>query len=285
MPRIKLPDLLLKVSKCTNFDRNFIHASSGHVAKSEEKTILMETLMAMGTNIGLSKIADSTPDISYRKMANTAQWRLYDDAIKKAQSTLVNYHNKLFLSAFWGDGSTSYSDGIRIQVGVSSLHADTNPHYGTGKGTTMYRFISDQFSTFYTKFINTNAIDAVHVINGLLYHETDLNIEECYTDTASYTNQVFGLSHLLGFRFAPSIMDISEIKLYCDGNASEYPKIESILNGRINTKTIKENFDDVLRMIHPIVTDSLIMGKIGSYVRQNSLATALREMGRIEKTI
>jgi len=45
-------------------------------------------------------MADSTPGISYRQMANTAQWRLYDDAMKKAQSTLVNYHHKLFLSAF-----------------------------------------------------------------------------------------------------------------------------------------------------------------------------------------
>ena len=33
------------------------------------------------------------------------------------------------------------------------------------------------------------------------------------------------------------------------------------------------------------VTGSLIMGKIGSYSRQNALATSLREMGRIEKTI
>ncbi|MCE5222279.1 MAG: Tn3 family transposase [Clostridium sp.] len=289
MPRIKLPDLLLEVSKWTDFDRNFIHASSGHIAKGEEKTILMAALMAMGTNIGLSKMADSTPGISYRQMANAAQWRLYDDAMKKAQSTLVNYHNKLFLSAFWGDGSTSSSDGMRVQVGVSSLHADANPHYGTGKGTTMYRFVSDQFSTFYTKVINTNARDAVHVIDGLLYHETDLNIEEHYTDTAGYTDQVFGLSHLLGFRFAPRIRDISEIKLYCAGKASEYPKIESILNGQIKIKTIEENFDDVLRMSHSIregnVTGSLIMGKIGSYSRQNALATALREMGRIEKTI
>lgn len=289
MPRIKLPDLLLEVSKWTDFDRNFIHASSGHIAKDEEKTILMAALMAMGTNIGLSKMADSTPGISYRQMANAAQWRLYDDAMKKAQSTLVNYHNKLFLSAFWGDGSTSSSDGMRVQVGVSSLHADANPHYGTGKGATMYRFVSDQFSTFYTKVINTNARDAVHVIDGLLYHETDLNIEEHYTDTAGYTDQVFGLSHLLGFRFAPRIRDISEIKLYCSGKASEYPKIESILNGQIKTKTIEENFDDVLRMAHSIregnVTGSLIMGKIGSYARQNALATALREMGRIEKTI
>lgn len=289
IPRIKLPDLLLEVSKWTEFDKNFIHASNGQIAKEKEKNILMAALMAMGTNIGLSKMADSTPGISYKQMANVAQWRLYDDVMKKAQSTLVNYHNKLFLAAFWGDGSTSSSDGMRVQVGVSSLYADANPHYGTGKGTTMYRFVSDQFSTFYTKVINTNARDAVHVIDGLLYHETDLNIEEHYTDTAGYTDQVFGLSHLLGFRFAPRIRSISDIKLYSTKKANEYPKIESILNGQIKLKIIKENFDDVLRMAHSIregnVTSSLIMEKIGSYSRQNAIATALREMGRIEKTI
>lgn len=289
IPRIKLPDLLLEVSKWTEFDKNFIHASNGQIAKEKEKNILMAALMAMGTNIGLSKMADSTPGISYKQMANVAQWRLYDDVMKKAQSTLVNYHNKLFLAAFWGDGSTSSSDGMRVQVGVSSLYADANPHYGTGKGTTMYRFVSDQFSTFYTKVINTNARDAVHVIDGLLYHETDLNIEEHYTDTAGYTDQVFGLSHLLGFRFAPRIRNISDIKLYSTKKANEYPKIESILNGQIKLKIIKENFDDVLRMAHSIregnVTSSLIMEKIGSYSRQNAIATALREMGRIEKTI
>lgn len=51
----------------------------------------------------------------------------------------------------------------------------------------------------------------------------------------------------------------------------------------------KKNYDDVLRLAHSIqkgtVSASLIMGKLGSYARQNSLATTLREMGRIEKTI
>ena len=41
----------------------------------------------------------------------------------------------------------------------------------------LYRFVSDQFSSFYTKVINTNARDAVHVIDGLLHHETDLHME------------------------------------------------------------------------------------------------------------
>ncbi|SDH66765.1 Tn3 transposase DDE domain-containing protein [Desulfosporosinus hippei DSM 8344] len=61
------------------------------------------------------------------------------------------------------------------------------------------------------------------------------------------------------------------------------------MRGQINIKVIRENYDDVLRLAHSVregtVSASLIMGKIGSYSRQNSLATALREIGRIEKTI
>jgi len=178
---------------------------------------------------------------------------------------------------------------MRVQIGVAALHADANPHYGTGKGATIYRFISDQFSSFYSKVINTNSRDAVHVIDGLLHHETHLTIEEHYTDTAGYTDQVFGLTHLLGFRFAPRLRDLSDSKLYSIGKSNNYPKLEKLLRGQINTKIIRENYDDVLRLAHSVregtVSASLIMGKLGSYSRQNSLATALREMGRIEKTI
>ncbi|WP_264806715.1 Tn3 family transposase [Cytobacillus sp. NCCP-133] len=288
LPRIKLTDLLMEVAHWTGFDEMLIHASTNRPPKGEEKVVLMAALMAMGTNIGLTKMADATPGITYHQMANTTQWRLYDDAINKAQAILVNFQHKLTLSSYWGDGSTSSSDGMRVQVGVSSLHAESNPHYGTGKGATIYRFTSDQFSSFYTKVINTNARDAVHVIDGLLHHETELNIEEHYTDTAGYTDLVFGLSHLLGFRFAPRLRDLADAKLYTIQKPSEFPSLENLLRGRINTKIIQENFDDVLRLAHSIregkVSGSLIMGKLGSYARQNKLATALREMGRIEKT-
>lgn len=98
-----------------------------------------------------------------------------------------------------------------------------------------------------------------------------------------------GLTHLLGFRFAPRLRDLADSKLYAIGKPSDFPKLEKLLRGQINTKMIQENYDDVLRLAHSIregtVSASLIMGKIGSYARQNSLATALREMGRIEKTI
>lgn len=289
IPRIKLTDLLMEVAQFTGFHEQFIHASTNRAPNKEETITLMATLMAMGMNIGLTKMAEATPGISYRQMANVAQWRLYDDAMNKAQAVLVNFHHKREITSYWGDGTTSSSDGMRVPVGVPSPHADANPHYGSGKGATMYRFVSDQYSSYNSKIVNTNSRDALHVVDGMLHHETDLEIEEHYTDTAGYTDQVFGLMHLLGFRFAPRLRDITDSKLYTISKANDFPKLEKLVKGQINTKIIKENYDDVLRLAHSIaegtVSASLIVGKLGSYSRQNSLATALREMGRIEKTI
>ncbi|PFW76283.1 DDE transposase [Bacillus sp. AFS075960] len=289
LPRIKLTDLLLEVANWTGFEKQFIHASTNKPPIGKEIIISLASLMAMGTNIGLTKMAEATPGISYHQLANASQWRMYDDALNRAQAMLVNFQHRLPLASYGGDGTTSSSDGMRVQIGVSSLNASSNPHYGSGKGATIYRFVSDQFSSFYTKVINTNARDAVHVIDGLLHHESDLMIEEHYTDTAGYTDQVFGLTHLLGFRFAPRLRDLSSSKLYTIGSSKDFSNIEGLIRGQVNMKLIYENYDDVLRITHSIregkVSGALIMGKLGSYTRQNKVAKALREMGRIEKTI
>lgn len=155
----------------------------------------------------------------------------------------------------------------------------------------MYRFTSDRYATFWVNIISSNARDALHIIDGIHYHETDLCISEHYTDTAGYTDQVFGLSHLLGFKFAPRIRDIADLQLFSISKLDEYKcaNIKDLIQGKINIKVIRENYEDVLRLAHSIkegiVSGSLIMSKLGSYARQNALATALREMGRIEKTI
>ncbi len=291
LPRIKLPDLLLEVSNWTGFEQLFTHASTNHAVKGNEKAIVMAALMAMGTNIGLQKMAEATPGISYHQMANTAQWRMYDDVMKRAQACLVNYQHKQHLPLFWGDGTTSSSDGMRVQIGVSALNAEHNPHYGSKKGATMYRFTSDQYAAFWINVINSNARDALHIIDGLHYHETELCISEHYTDTSGYTDQIFGLCHLLGFKFAPRMRDISDLQLFSILKLDDHKhkNIKDIIQGKINVNSIRENYENVLRLAHSIkeglVSGSLIMSKLGSYARQNALATALREMGRIEKTI
>lgn len=67
--------------------------------------------------------------------------------------------------------------------------------------------------------ISTAIRDSTHVLDGLLYHESELRIEEHYTDTAGFTDHVFALTHLLGFRFAPRIRDLNDKRLFVPASA------------------------------------------------------------------
>lgn len=128
-----------------------------------------------------------------------------------------------------------------------------------------------------------------YVLDGLLYHESDLRIEEHYTDTAGFTDHVFALMHLLGFRFAPRIRDLADTKLYVPNSDADYAGLKPMLGGTLNIRQIRTHWDEILRLAASIkqgtVTASLMLRKLGSYPRQNGLAVALRELGRIERTL
>jgi TnpA family transposase len=65
--------------------------------------------------------------------------------------------------------------------------------------------------------------------------------------------------------------------------------LSGLIDGTINLKQISSQWEEVLRLTSSIrqgtVTASLILSKLGSYPRQNGLALALRELGRIERTL
>jgi TnpA family transposase len=101
-----------------------------------------------------------------------------------------------------------------------------------------------------TKVINAVVRDATPVLDGLLYHESDLGIEEHYTDTAGFTDHVFALCHLLGFRFAPRIRDLADKCLYVPGKSDRWSTLEPLIGGSINAKLIERQFGDVIRLAH-----------------------------------
>ncbi len=138
-------------------------------------------------------------------------------------------------------------------------------------------------------YVNVGVRDSTYVLDGLLYHESDLRIEEHYTDTAGFTDHVFALMHLLGFRFAPRIRDLGDTKLYIPKGDAAYEALKPMIGGTLNIKHVRAHWDEILRLATSIkqgtVTASLMLRKLGSYPRQNGLAVALRELGRIERTL
>jgi TnpA family transposase len=165
---------------------------------------------------------------------------------------------------------------------------DINARHGNEPGVAFYTHISDQFGPYYTKVIAATASEAPHVLDGLLYHQTGLRIEEHYTDTGGVTDHVFGLCPLFGFRFAPRIRDLKDRRLYLFTGQNPPPILAPLVGGYIDHDHIEAHWDEVLRLGSSIragtVTASAMLKKLSAYPRQNGLAVALRELGRIERT-
>lgn len=289
LPHVKVTDLLMEVDAWTGFSKHFTHLKSGDTAK--DKKLLLTTILADAINLGLNKMAESCPGTTYAKLAWVQAWHIRDDTYSSALAELVNAQSSQPFAENWGAGTTSSSDGQRFKAGGKAGNTGhVNPKYGMQPGRMFYTHISDQYSAYNTKVINVGIRDSTYVLDGLLYHESDLRIEEHYTDTAGFTDHVFALMHLLGFRFAPRIRDLGETKLFIPKSDGNYDALKPMISSeRLNIKHIQAHWDEIIQLATSIklgtVTASLMLRKLGSYPRQNGLAVALRELGRIERTL
>jgi TnpA family transposase len=288
LPHVKITELLLEVDEWTGFTRHFTHLKSGETSK--DKALLLTAILADAINLGLSKMAESCPGASYARLSWQQAWYIRDETYSKALAELVNAQSRHPFAAHWGDGTTSSSDGQRFKVGgKAESTGHINPKYGAEPGRTFYTHISDQYAPYSAKAVNVGVRDATYVLDGLLYHESDLRIEEHYTDTAGFTDHVFALMHLLGFRFATRLRDLGETKLYLPKRTERYTALKPMIGGATQIRSIRAHWDEILRLATSIkqgtVTASLMLRKLGGYPRQNGLAVALRELGRIERTL
>ena len=279
LPRVKITELLIEVDGWIGFTKHFRHIKNNETAN--DKHLLLTAILADAINLGLRKMTDSCPGTTYAKLSWLQAWHIRDETYSAALAELTNSQFYHPFASNWGEGTTSSSDGQRFKTaGHSGDRGNINPKYGSDPGVQFYTHISDQYAPFHTKVINVGVRDATYVLDGLLYHESDIRIEEHYTDTSGFTDHVFALMHLLGFRFAPRIRDLADKRLFVVDSKKEYASINTMIGDAINVKHIKSHWDEILRLAASIkqgtVTASLILRKLGSYPRQNGLSNGIK---------
>jgi TnpA family transposase len=287
MPHIKITELLAEVDQWTSMGDRFLHLRTQ--APPKNRQALLTAVLADGINLGLTRMSEACHETSWRQLCWTSDWHIREECYTQALASLIDAQHRQPLAAHWGSGTTSSSDAQFFRAGGrGEVGGLVNLHYGQDPGVKFYTHLSDQFGPFHTKVIAATANEAPHVLDGLLYHQSSLVINEHYTDTGGFSDHVFAMCRLLGFHFAPRIRDLKEKRLYVLPGMTVPPELASLVAGPINARVISDQWFEMLRLAMSIktgtVTASVILRKLAAYPRQNSLALALRELGKLERT-
>lgn len=287
VPNARITDVLAEVHSWTGFAGAFIHLHSGLPA--DDARVVLTAALADATNLGLTRMADACTVASYRQLAWTAGWHLREETYRQALAILVNAQQRQPLTALFGAADVSSSDGQHfLTTGPGEAVGAVNARYGREASALFYTHISARHAPFHTVAIPPSG-EAAHVIDGLLYHEADLSPGVHHTDGGGVSDHVFALAHVLGFRFAPRIPNLTERRLYAFGPAGTWPALAPFIAGRVDEKLIAAHWDELLRLATSVRTGtasaSLLLKRLGAYPRQNGLALALREVGRVERTL
>nr|WP_313709581.1 Tn3 family transposase [Brucella intermedia] len=288
VPRIRITSLLAEVQSWTKFLDSFTHYRTGETANDE--AALMAAILADATNAGAERMAESSRGVTIHQMMLMVDRHMRSETYATATAVLVDAQQAHPFAAIWGDGHISSSDGQFFPAGGrGEASLDYNAKYGKRPGASIYGFLSNRFASFFSRMIQASEGEAPYVLDGLLHNESSVEIYEHATDTAGATETTFSMFHAFGYRLIPRIRNLGNRRLFVIDRDPAYEPLDALIAGTVNMDVVEHHWDEVLRLKASIaaglVPPSVILKKLAASPRQNRLNQALREMGRIERSI
>lgn len=288
LPATRITDVLSQVDRWTGFTRHFGHVSTG-LPPTDDRAFLA-TLIAEATNLGLSRMAEVCGAGSRRALLRMQAWHMREETFRAALACLTDAIHAEPIAAWFGQGQRASADGQAFYLGgPGEAGGAVNAHYGRDPVVKIYTTITDRYAPLHQTVIAGTAGEAIHALDGILGHDSGADLTALHVDGGGVSDIVFATMHLLGLDFEPRIPRLSDRRLYAFEPSKRYGRLAPLFGHRLNRDLIVSHWPDIQRVIGAMrdrtVTPSLILKKLSAYRQQNSLAAALREVGRIERTL
>lgn len=291
LPRIDLPEVLLEVNSWTGFLTEFRHVSQASARMEDLDVSVAAVLIAEACNVGLTPVvSESTPALTRGRLSHVDQNYIRADTLQAANARLIEAQAEIGLAQRWGGGLLASADGMRFVVPVATVNAGANPRYfGRGRGVTWLNYLNDQVSGLGAVVVPGTVRDSLHILDGLLNLDGGQRPEMVTTDTASYSDQIFGLFALLGYRFSPRLADLPDQRFWRIDASATYGALDAVAGrNQINVALISANWPDMLRLAGSLATGAVRASEILRVTQGGGsptlLGRAVAEYGRIAKT-
>ena len=287
---IKLPELLIEVDNDLRFSRCFMPVADQENPQAQHVCEVLATVMAHASETGPYTMSQITDGISYHRMKHITDWYMHEEKQRAALALVVNAISRLDITKYWGDGRTSSSDGQRFLLRRKVLYKSYS-HAFNDFALEFYNFIADNFAPYHSLPHDCADRDAPFVLDGLLYNESDLNIEEHYTDTHGFTDINFAAFTMYGKRFSPRIKGLHKHAIFKIDTEKDYGPLTVLLTKRdriIHPEWIAQQWDRMGHFYASLecghTTASTALRRLNSFTSKNHFYRANRELGRIIRT-
>lgn len=247
---LDLLDVLKDTAILTGFTDQFVTVATREALSREvvQRRLLL-SLFALGTNMGIKRMAatgDHQEDEGALRRIRASH--ITRENLRAAITSVVNATLAVRDPAWWGRATSTASDSKRFGSWESNAMTQFHARYA-GYGVMIYWHVERGRVCIYSQLKNCSSSEVASMIEGVLRHGTDAQIEENYTDTHGASEIGFAFTELLGFKLLPRLKNIGAMSLYIpEAGPTNWPSLAPVTKAHpIDWDLIEKNYDLMMK--------------------------------------
>ena len=290
-PMTSLLDVLKETDLRVGFSEAFHSVAAREMLdRATLQPRVLRCLYGLGTNAGLKRVMAGDPSLHYNDLLYIRRRYIHKDALREAIARIANATFAIRRPDIWGEGTTSCaSDAQKFGAWDQNLMTEWHIRYG-GRGVMIYWHVEKKSVCIYSQLKRCSSSEVAAMIEGVLRHCTEMEVEQHYVDSHGQSEIAFAFSHLLGFDLMPRLKAIAAQKLSRPhpSNVDAYPNLQPILTQPINWALIHQQYDDIIKYTTALrvgtAEPEAILRRFTRTNVQHPTYRALIELGKAIKT-